>query len=85
MRTVEEAFRNGDAESIGALEAIATDGGAGDRFYASLYRGLLAEAAGQPKVVGGLDFEGGREPRVHSQSGDYGTHSRRCHQSRRKK
>ena len=50
MRTVEEAFRNGDAESIGALEAIATDGGAGDRFYASLYRGLLAEAAGQPKV-----------------------------------
>ena len=35
MRTVEEAFRNGDAESIGALEQIATDGGAGDRFYAA--------------------------------------------------
>ena len=31
MRTVEEAFRNGDAESIGALEAIATDGGGGQR------------------------------------------------------
>ena len=63
MRTVEEAFRNGDAESIGALEAIATDGGAGDRRYASLYR-ITGGGRRAAQGDGGLDFEGGRQPRV---------------------
>ena len=44
MRTVEEAFRNGDAESIGALEAIATDGGAG---WTSVEGEVCARAAHQ--------------------------------------
>ena len=84
MRTVEEAFRNGDAESIGALEAIATDGGAGDRFYASLYRGLLAEAAGQPKVSADW-ISRAVENKEYSQSGDYMYALAKVHQSRRKK
>ena len=67
MSTVEEAFRNGDAESIGALEATnATDGGAGDRFYACfISRATGPEAApGSPRGVGGLDARGGGQPRV---------------------
>jgi tetratricopeptide (TPR) repeat protein len=84
MRTVEEAFRNGDAESIGALEAIATDGGAGDRFYASLYRGLLAEAAGQPKVSADW-ISRAVENKEYAASGDYMYALAKVHQSRRKK
>ena len=84
MRTVEEAFRNGDAESIGALEAIATDGGAGDRFYASLYRGLLAEAAGQPKVSADW-ISRAVDNREYAASGDYMYALAKVHQSRRKK
>ena len=84
MRTVEEAFRNGDAESIGALEAIATDGGAGDRFYAALYRGLLAEAAGQPKVSADW-ISRAVDNREYAQSGDYMYALAKVHQSRRKK
>ena len=82
MRTVEEAFRNGDAESIGALEAIATDGGAGDRFYASLYRGLLAEAAGQPKVSADW-ISRAVDNREYAASGDYMYALAKVHQSRR--
>ena len=83
MRTVEEAFRNGNAESVAALEAIANDGSAGDRFYASLYRGLLAEAAGQPRVSADWIAKA-VDNREYAQSGDYMYALARVHQSRRK-
>ena len=83
MRTVEEAFRNGNAESVASLEAIANDGSAGDRFYASLYRGLLAEAAGQPKVSADWIAKA-VDNREYAQSSDYMYALARVHQSRRK-
>ena len=77
MRTVEEAFRNGDAESIGALEAMATgQWPAGD----GCYRCFISRATGGGRQaaqgVRRTGSRGGGENKERAGSGDYGGRAR---------
>lgn len=82
MRAVEKMFRSGADDDRAAVEKLAASGSAGDRFYAALYLGLLAEAAGDPtlskswisRAVGNNEY---------AQTGDYMYGLARVHAKRR--
>jgi len=82
MRAVEKMFRSGAEDDRAAVEKLAASGSAGDRFYAALYLGLLAEAAGDPtlskswisRAVGNNEY---------AQTGDYMYGLARVHAKRR--
>ena len=82
MAAVEAAFRSGDAEALAALEALAASPAPSTSFYASLYRGLLAEANGEAAIA--KKWIARAVASDYAASGDYMYALARVHEARRR-
>ena len=82
MGAVDAAFRTGAAADVAALEALASAGSPGTRFYAALYRGLLAEAEGDAALS--KEWIARAVASDYASSGDYMYALARVHAARRR-